>query len=126
MKQIINGKEIDLTPEEVIEYNERQAQWEAGNPQRMIDSFTKALEDAIDAKAAEKSYSSAVSCASYKDSTNAQWAAESTAFIAWRDICYEYSYDYLAKAQDGTIPNPNLDDFISGLPVMEWPTTQEG
>lgn len=126
MKQMINGVEVELNPDEVVEYNARQALWDAQAPERMQGQFTVALEKAINDKATEKTYSSAVSCASYKDSTNAQWAAESTAFIAWRDNCYEYGYDYLAKAQDGTIPNPNLDDFISGLPVMEWPTTQEG
>lgn len=126
MKQIVDGIEVDLTPQEEAEYNQRQADWEANQAPRMIAEFTKALEDVIEAKAKERSYSSGVSCASYKNSTNTQWAAESSAFIEWRDICYEYSYDYLAKAQDGTILNPNLDDFISGLPVMEWPTTAEG
>lgn len=119
----VNGVNVELTPAEYEEYYARQDEWAAGATARLIDEYTSALENAINLKAKEKSYSSAVSCASYKDSTNAQWAADASAFIAWRDICYEYSYDYLAQDQDGTIPNPNLEDFISGLPVMEWPTT---
>lgn len=122
MKKLVNGIEVNLTPEEETEYNERQADWAAGKAQRMITEFTKALEDAMTAKAAEKSYSSSVSCVSYKDCTNAQWAAEAAAFIAWRDNCYEYSYDYLAQAQSGQIPNPTVEAFIAGLPTMEWPT----
>lgn len=121
MKQMVNGIEVELTPAEVVEYNQRQSYWEAQAPQRMTAQFTEALEKAINDKAAEKSYSSGVSCASYSDSTNAQWAAEAQSFIDWRDRCYEYGYNYLAEAQGGQIPNPNLEDFLSGLPTMEWP-----
>jgi len=121
MKQIVNGIEVDLTPSEEAEYNERQTLWAEGTAQRLTEGFTIALEKAINDKAAEKSYSSGVSCATYKDSTNAQWAAEGTAFVAWRDNCYEYSYDYLSRAQSGEIPSPTLEDFLNGLPTMIWP-----
>lgn len=122
----VNGVLVELTPAETQEYNDRTAVWEAQANQRLFDDCQSRLEILINEKAAEKNYSSGVSCASYKDSTNVQWAAEATAFIAWRDNCYEYGYDYMAKAQDGIILSPSVDDFISGLPVMEWPTTQEG
>lgn len=119
---MVNGVEVDLTPEEEADYNARQAAWDAAAPSRMIEQFTDALEVEIDTVAAQRSYSSGVSCASYKDSTSTQWAAEATVFIAWRDSCYVYAYDYLAKAQDGTIPSPTIDDFIAGLPAINWPT----
>lgn len=119
----INGIRVELNSDEIDEYNQRQIDWEAGKNQRIIAEFTEALEVAINAKAAEKTYSSGVSCASYISSTNIQWSEEAAAFIAWRDNCYEYSYDYLAQAQSGQIPNPTIEDFISGLPVMEWPIT---
>lgn len=121
MKQMVNGVEVDLTPEEEADYNARQAAWNALAPQRLIDDCQNALELLIDEKAAEKSYSSGVSCASYKDSTNEQWEAEATAFIAWRDICYEYAYDYQARAQAGEIQNPSVEDFLTGVPTLTWP-----
>jgi hypothetical protein len=121
MKQIINGVEVELTSEEETEYVQRQADWEAGKSQRMIDDWTRALEKEINDKAAEKSYGSGVSCTSYKDSTNPQWAAEAKAFIAWRDSVYTYAYDYLAKSQSGEIQNPNVENFLSGVPVISWP-----
>ncbi|KTD29662.1 hypothetical protein [Legionella maceachernii] len=121
MKQIVDGIEVELTPEEEDQYNLRQTDWEAGASQRMIDNCTRALEMAINDKAAEKSYSSGVSCASYKDSTNSQWTAEANTFIAWRDLVYTYAYDYLAKAQSGDIQNPNIENFMAGIPEMNWP-----
>lgn len=121
MKQIINGVEVDLTPDEITEFNQRAAHFEANVPERMTQEFKLALEAAIAAKALERSYSSAVSCVSYKDSTNAQWAAEAQAFILWRDICYEYAYDYLSQALEGQIPSPNIEEFLLGLPEMQWP-----
>lgn len=122
MKKLVNGVEVDCTEQDIAQINALNSEWEAGALTRMVDAYTKALEKAIDDKAAERSYSSAISCASYKDSTNAQWSAEAVAFIVWRDNCYEYSYDYLAQAQGGQIPNPSIDNFIAGLPAMEWPT----
>lgn len=124
MKKLINGIEVELNPAEVSEFNAREEAWNADNPQRMIDSFTKALEIKIDATANEKTYATGVSCASYKDSTNTQWAAEAAAFIAWRDSAYAYAYDYLARAQAGEIQNPDQDSFIAGVPAMSWPEAQ--
>lgn len=124
MKKIVNGVEMDLTPEEIEEFNQRASEFEAQASDRMIQAFTFALEQAIDDKAKEKNYASTVSCVSYKDSTNAQWSAEAQAFIAWRDDCYTYAYNYLDQCESGVIVNPDIEDFISGLPALEWPTTQ--
>lgn len=121
MKQMINGVEVDLTPDEEAEYNQRQNDWNAHFGIRLTNDCKAALEKHINDVAAERTYSSGVSCASYKDSTNAQWAAEATAFIAWRDACYVYAYDYLARAQGGDVTNPSVDDFMMGIPPMVWP-----
>lgn len=121
MKKIVNGVEMDMTDEDMVDYNNRQQAWDDSAPERMVTEFTQSLERVITEKAAEKSYSSAVSCASYKDSTNEQWAAEANAFIAWRDMCFEYAYDYQSQVQQRNIPNPNLEEFLLGLPAMQWP-----
>ena len=121
MKQIVNGVEVDLTPEELAEYNQRQNDFNASFGVRLTNDCKAALELHINEVAAERTYSSGVSCVSYKDSTNPQWAAEAAAFIAWRDACYAYAYDYLARAQGGEIPNPSVDDFMATVPAMVWP-----
>lgn len=121
MKKIVNGIEVDLTPEEIEEYNLRQQQWEESKPQRLIEEFTEVLGTFINETAKQKSYSSAVSCASYVNSTNPQWTAEARTFIQWRDIALAYAYDYFNQAQSGEIPNPNINDFIAGVPAISWP-----
>lgn len=118
----VNGVDMALNSEEEAQYLADQQEFENSRPDRLKKQFTEALAAFIDKTANQKLYKDAVSCSSYKLSTNAQWAAEAEAFIAWRDNCYEYSYDYLAQAESGNIPEPNLEEFISGLPVLEWPT----
>lgn len=117
----VNGVSVELTSDEIDEYNQRQIDWEAEAPHRLIDECTKSLEQLITDKVAEKKYSSGVACASYKDSTNTQWAAEATTFIAWRDACYVYAFDYLTRAQSGDISSPNINDFMAGIPAIVWP-----
>ena len=119
----VDGTKIELNPDELQEYYARNATWDEEARDRLLHACKDYLKRHLNQRAQERDYDSATSCASYVNSTNLQWAAESVAFVAWRDNCYEYSYDYLAQAQSGQIPNPNIEDFISGLPVMEWPIT---
>lgn len=122
--KVVDGVEVPLTPEEIEEFNQQTQEWEQGANQRLYDECQRSLEILINESAKEKLYNDAVSCASYKDSSNAQWAAEAAAFIAWRDYCYEYAFDYIQQAEDGTI-EPSLDGFMNGLPPLVWPE-QEG
>ena len=85
MKKIVNGIEVDLTKEDIAASNALQHAWVAEAQTRMIKEFTTHLEQIINEKANEKSYSSGVSCASYVNSTNPQWAEEAQKFITWRD-----------------------------------------
>lgn len=119
MKIIVNGIEVDATPEQQAEIESFQSQFNMDK-----NDYTLQLQLAIDTKASERGYGSGVLCCSYLQSTNAQWAAEAVAFIAWRDNCFNYGYDYLSKVQSGEIPNPSIEGFLAGLPIMEWPTQQ--
>ncbi len=84
-------------------------------------TYTMAIQMHIDAIAAARSYGNGISCASYKDSTNVQWASEATTFIAWRDSVWGYAFTELAKVQAGTRTQPTVDDFITELPAIVWP-----
>ena len=116
MKIMVNGVVMDATPEQEAEIIAFQ-QGVNLNP----ELYQSKLQEAIDSKATEKQYGSGVLCASYVTSTNAQWAAEAQAFVAWRDNCFEYGYDYLDKVQSGEIPNPSIENFLTGLPTLTWP-----
>jgi HSP90 family molecular chaperone len=118
----VNGTDIELTASEYQEYYEQQSLWEEQRIERKIKEYTEALELKVNQTAAEKTYSSGISCASYVASTNAQWASEAQAFVAWRDAVYAYALTILNQVQSGEIQDLSLEDFISSLPQMVWPT----
>ena len=116
MKIMVNGVFIDATTEQEAEILAFQH-----TANRDPELFKSKLQEAIDNKAMGKGYTNGFACATYVTSTNPQWAAEAQAFVAWRDICFDYGYDYLSKVQSGEIANPNLEDFLMEIPAMVWP-----
>lgn len=84
-----------------------------------------AIERHVDAIAAPRNYSSAVSLASYVTSTVPIWQAEAQAFVAWRDAVWVYALAELAKVQGGERVAPaTTADFVAELPAIEWPEAQ--
>lgn len=84
-------------------------------------AFQRAIEAHVDAVAAQRGYSSAVSLASYDASTIDLWRAEAESFIAWRDAVWTYALAELAKAVEGKRSIPAVSAFIAELPAMTWP-----
>lgn len=85
------------------------------------DDYKSAIVALLDTKAKERRYDNAVSIATYVNSTNAAWAEEATAYVAWRDVVWEYAYTELAKVLGGLREQPTVADFLSELPTMTWP-----
>lgn len=105
-------------------------QWEAdGRPQPApyeppppaLDDYRRAIQSHIDATAQARNYDSGATCAGYVNSTNSAWAAEATAFVAWRDAAWAYAYAELAKVQDGARPQPTVAEIVGELPAIDWP-----
>lgn len=84
------------------------------------NDFIRAIKQQLDKKAQEKNYESEYSIASYTDSTNQQWQQEAQAFIAWRDAVWLYAYSELALVQAGDKPVPTIEQFLEGLPELNW------
>jgi hypothetical protein len=84
-------------------------------------AYQREIERKIESIAAERGYSSAVSAASYVSSSVPQWAAEASAFVAFRDAVWAYALGELAKVQAGQRQPPSLAALIAELPAMEWP-----
>lgn len=110
---------------EVIELNaEEEAEFLASLPVPAapgVKDYQTAIQSLIDETAASKQFNDGVTLASYKDSTVAEWAAQSAAFIAWRDAVWIYCYAELAKVQAGARPQPTLEGFLAELPTIGWP-----
>lgn len=90
-------------------------------PPLTIDDFRRAIQAHVDATAQSRSYDSGVTCSSYVGSTNEAWAAEATAFVAWRDSVLAHAYVELAKVQGGQRPVPTISALIDELPTIVWP-----
>ena len=108
-----DGEMATLTPEEI----------EALPPPYMpsIDDYRRAIQAHIDKAANQRGYDSGVTCSSYTVSTNAIWAAEALAFVAWRDLVWAHTYGELASVQAGESDQQSISDFLAGLPLMVWP-----
>lgn len=90
-------------------------------PPPTLDDYRVAVQVQVDTVARQRGYDSAVSCASYKDSTISQWVAEAAAFISWRDSVWTYALAELAKVEGGQRSQPTIEDFLSELPAISWP-----
>lgn len=96
-------------------------QKEAAAQASVVEQFRSAIQAHVDATARDRSYDSGNSLASYTSSTNPAWAAEATAFVAWRDAVWLYAYAELDKVLAGERPQPTVEAFLAELPGIVWP-----
>jgi hypothetical protein len=89
-------------------------------PPPTLADYQAAVDAHVEQTARSRDYASAVSCASYVYSTVPAWAAEATAFVAWRDAVWGAAYAQLAAVQSGA-PAPTVTALVAGLPAMVWP-----
>lgn len=79
--------------------------------------YETAVKSALDRHARTKGYDSILSAVSYVTSTNATFAAQAVKLRDWRDACWTYCYDQLAKVQAGQITQPTVEQLVAGLPA---------
>jgi hypothetical protein len=89
-------------------------------PTPSLADFDAAIRANIDTVARERDFDSATDAAAYTQSTQAEWSAESLAFIAWRDQVWLYASDKLAKVQSGQTA-PTIEEFLAEIPAIVWP-----
>jgi len=87
-----------------------------------VDVYRLEIQAMIDRKAQEKQYDSGATIASYVNSTVPKWVGDAQAFVAWRDSVWLYTFAELDKVQSGEREQPNVEDFLAELPVLEWPS----
>lgn len=76
----------------------------------------QAVDAHVEATAKARGYNGAAHCASYVASTVQAWAAEATAFVAWRDAVWLAVF----AGMDEPVP-ATAEDLIAALPQIEWP-----
>ena len=90
------------------------------------DDYSRSIQTYVDATAKVRLYNDGNSLASYKDSTIPKWAAEASAFIAWRDQVYVYANEQMNLFLSGERDQPSLQELIEELPKIEWPEESNG
>jgi hypothetical protein len=85
-----------------------------------VARITAAIDAHVEAQARALGYNSAAHLASYTASTVPGWAAEATAFVAWRDAVWIAAYGLQDDhARAGTLPTP--DAAVAALPAWQAP-----
>lgn len=107
--------------EGVVKWVYELADAPAPTPEQVIEQFRVAIQAHVDATAQSRRYDNGISLASYVNSTVPQWAAEATAFVAWRDAVWAYSYAELDKVLNEEREQPTVEDFLAELPAISWP-----
>lgn len=86
-----------------------------------VADYRRAVQAHVDRVAQARLYDTGQSCASYAASTNAVWAAEAAAFIAWRDAVWAQALATLAAVEAAEIAPPTIAALIGALPEIIWP-----
>jgi hypothetical protein len=110
-----------VKPEHYTSAEQKEAEAKAAQ----LAAYKCAFDNHLDAVAQSQQYDNRLTIAQYAVSTNPQWQAEAQAFIAWRDAALNYMFSRLAAFEAGSIEPPSVEDFIAGLPAIEWPEVEE-
>lgn len=84
------------------------------------DDYAAAVQAHINKAAADQGYFDEPTCASYVNSANAEWSADGTAFVLWRDEVWESALAELAAVEAGQRAAPTVAALVSELPVIVW------
>lgn len=87
----------------------------------LVAEVTAALEAHVETVARQRQYSGGVSAASYVSSTNALWAAEAAAFVAWRDALWAWALQELSAVRAGAAIPGDPATIIAAAPTITWP-----
>lgn len=81
--------------------------------------LNEAVQDHLDSHARARGYRDSFALASYATSSVPKWAAEATAFVAWRDSVWLAAYN--AASSEKPL---DTDGLIATLPAEAWPPAQ--
>ncbi|WP_439444431.1 hypothetical protein ABWU93_11290 [Xanthomonas translucens pv. translucens] len=84
-------------------------------------SFLVGVSVWLDSTVKSRGYDNIVSCASYANSTDAQFRAEAAAAVAWRDAVYRKLYELQANAPEGVTTLEQVIDLLPQPQAFGWP-----
>ena len=84
------------------------------------NTYIKAVQSMLDAKAKEKGYDNIVSACSYAGYDN-PFRAEGESYGVWRANCWQVGYRILAEAAAETRPMPTVEEVLAEMPELVLP-----
>lgn len=84
------------------------------------EEYEAAIEVHLDQVARSRQFRDGLMLASYKESTNSQWAAEAKAFVGWRDQVWTFAFREMKRIEAGEREPPTVSKFLEELPVIDW------
>lgn len=74
----------------------------------------------LESVAQSKDYDSVVKCIGFSSSSDPVWRGDAAAMIDYQDKVWKYYYEVVNSCENVALPS--LASFMSGMPVMVWPT----
>lgn len=96
----------------------------AGDLGELRDTYINAAQIHMDREAHTHGYDNIFTVCSYATSKNPVYAAEASACVDWRDAVWQHSIRFAGEVLAGARPLTTVEEFIKGLPKMEWPEVQ--
>jgi hypothetical protein len=93
----------------------------APTPEEIQARLVAAVQGYLDKKAKERGYDGILSACSYASSTDAVFAAEGQACLAWRDEVWRKCYEVLDAVTAGERDVPTAEELLAELPALTWP-----
>lgn len=124
---VSNKPEISNT--QVVEWNgeawiirDKTQEELSAEKESIKNSLEEGIQKYLDSTAKNYGYDSMLSAVSYVNSTYPKFAAEAAACIAWRDSVWLYCYQVMQGILDNSRSIPTIEELISELPQLSWPT----
>lgn len=87
---------------------------------KVTAQFTEIVQSWLDKTVQQRGYDSIHTACTYANSTDATFAAEGAACVAWRDKVWRHCYDVLNSVLAGERAVPTEEELIRELPTLEW------
>lgn len=89
---------------------------------RVEKQYIDAIQEHMDKTAQAHGYDNIFTVCSYATSGVPRYKAEAVACVDWRDRVWTFSNDYLNRVKTGEAEIVSVDEFITMLPKIVWPT----
>ena len=89
-------------------------------PKEIQAELTNTVQAYMDDAVKARGYDGIATACTYASSTDATFAAEGAACVAWRDKVWRHCYDALAEVLAGERDIPTAEELIAELPELVW------